>query len=203
MTGQPLVPVFDVGGVFLDWDPRHLYRKLFDDEQAMEHFLATVCTPDWNVQQDAGRPWAEAVAELTGRFPEHAELIGYYDSRWEEMVPRIFDGTVAILRELQARGPVYAITNFSTEKFAHAKSLWPFLASFDGCIVSGECRLLKPDRAIFDLLCRTYDLDPARCLFIDDVQKNVDGARAAGMQAVRFEGPEQLRAELIARGMLD
>ncbi|HET8729185.1 MAG TPA: HAD family phosphatase [Alphaproteobacteria bacterium] len=203
MTAQPLVPVFDIGGVFLDWNPRHLYRKLFEDEAAMEHFLETVCSPDWNLQQDAGRSWAEAVAELTERFPDHAEMIGYYDTRWEEMIPRIFHGTVGILEELQARGPVYAITNFSVEKFAHAKTLWPFLASFDGCVVSGECRLLKPDAAIYRRLCDEYGLAPERCLFIDDVQKNVEGARAVGMQAVRFESPEQLRADLVVRGMLD
>src|SRR3546814_4965189 len=106
MTTKQLVPVFDIGGVFLGWNPRHLYRKLFDDEAAMEHFLATVCTSEWNLLQDAGRGWAEAVEELTGRFPEHAELIDCYDTRWEEMIPRIFEGTGAILEELQDSGPV-------------------------------------------------------------------------------------------------
>lgn len=203
MNKQSLVPVFDVGGVFLDWNPRYLYRKLFTDEAQMEHFLSTVCTPEWNLLQDGGRTWAEAVAELTAQFPEHAELIGYYDTRWEEMIPRIFDGTVEILRELQARGPVYAITNFSAEKFRRAKELWPFLAEFDGCIVSGECRLLKPDPAIYRLLCDRYGLDAGRCLFIDDVAHNVEGARAVGMQAVQFQSPEQLREELARLGMLD
>lgn len=202
MPAQPLIPVFDVGGVFLDWNPRHLYRKLFTDEAAMEHFLANVCTPDWNLQQDAGRPWADAIAERVASFPDHAEMIGHYDTRWPEMIDAIYHGTVDILKELQARGPVYAITNFSVEKFDHAKRLWPFLASFDGCVVSGEVKLLKPDAAIFRRLCDDHDLDPARCLFIDDVQKNVDGAIAAGMQAVRFESPEQLRRDLEARGML-
>src|SRR3546814_15038654 len=106
----------------------------------MVHFLATVCTPERNLLQEAGRGWSEAVEELTGRFPEHAELIDCYDTRWEEMIPRIFEGTVAILEELQDRGPVYAITNFSAEKFERAKELWPFLAGFDGCVVRSEER---------------------------------------------------------------
>lgn len=202
MPAQPLIPVFDVGGVFLDWNPRHLYRKLFEDEAAMEHFLTNVCTSDWNLQQDGGRPWADAIAERMAAFPDHAEMIGFYDTRWPEMIDSIYHGTVDILKELQARGPVYAITNFSAEKFDHARRLWPFLASFDGCVVSGEVKLLKPDAAIFRRLCDDHGLNPARCLFIDDVQKNVDGAIAAGMQAVRFESPEQLRRDLETRGML-
>lgn len=202
MTAQPLVPVFDIGGVLLDWNPRYLYRKLFTDEAAMEHFLTTVCTSEWNLQQDAGRTWAEGISELCGRFPEQAELIRCYDTRWEEMIPRVFEGTVELLQQLKRRGPVYAITNFSAEKFAYSKTRWPFLTSFDGCVVSGECRMIKPEPAIYRHLCQQYGLEPARCLFIDDVQKNVDGARAVGMQAVRFESPEQLRAELAARGML-
>ncbi|MCB9947954.1 MAG: HAD family phosphatase [Rhodospirillaceae bacterium] len=97
MTAQPSIPVFDVGAVLIDWNPRYLYRKLFDDEAAMETFLATVCTPAWNLEMDAGRPWDEAIAELVARFPDQAPLIRAFRDRWPEMVSGPLDDTVDIL----------------------------------------------------------------------------------------------------------
>jgi 2-haloacid dehalogenase len=198
------VVVFDFGGVLIDWNPRHLYRQLFDgDEAAMEHFLAHVCSHDWNLMQDAGRPFAEGVAELSARFPEHAELIAAYDSRWEEMVPGAIDGTVAILRELEARGtPLYGLTNFSTEKLPLCRRRFDFFEAFAGIVVSGEIGVVKPDRAIYNHLVETHGLVPARCLFIDDNPANVAGARESGWQAVRYLSPERLRRELAGRGLL-
>ena len=145
MAAQPSIPVFDVGGVLLDWNPRYLYRKLIPDEAEMEAFLATVCAADWNLAQDAGRSWADAVAERTRQFPEQAALIRAYDERWQEMVPRAFDDTVAILDELKRAGRrLYSITNFSAEKFALEREVWPFLNWFDGIVVSGEIGRLCP-----------------------------------------------------------
>jgi 2-haloacid dehalogenase len=188
--------------VFLDWNPRYLYRKLFADEAQMEDFLANVCTTDWNLRQDAGRTWDEAVAELSGRFPHHTPLIEAYHHRWPEMITRFFDGTVKILEELKAKGPVYSITNFSSEKFALAQQLWPFLTLFDGIVVSGDVKLVKPDAAIYRRLLDDFALEAQTCVFIDDVSKNVDAARAVGMRGILFKNPEELRVELGAIGLL-
>ncbi len=198
------IPVFDIGGVLLDWDPRYLYRPLFkDDTAAMEAFLATVCTPDWNRSLDAGKPYEEGVAELIGQFPDHADLIRAYHDRWQDMIPRPFEDSVAILGELRALGrPLYAITNFSAEKFDLERRRWPFLGWFDGIVVSGEEGLLKPDPGIYRLLLDRHGLDAADCVFIDDVMANVDGARAVGMRAVQFVAPAGLRADLMALGLL-
>jgi FMN phosphatase YigB (HAD superfamily) len=97
---------FDLGGVLIDWDPRYLYRSVFDDEAEMERFLAEVTTQEWNSQQDAGRPWAEAVEVLTAEFPEHRDLIEAYHLRWHETLGDAIDGTVEILAELRDRGYV-------------------------------------------------------------------------------------------------
>jgi len=196
--------VFDIGGVLIDWNPRYVYRELFDgDEAAMEHFLAHVCSHEWNLMQDAGRPFAEGVAALTACFPGHAALIAAYDTRWEDMVAGAIDGTVAILRELDARGtPLYCLTNFSTEKLPLCLGRFDFFEAFAGIVVSGEIGMVKPDRAIYDHLVETHGLTPAQCLFIDDNQANVAGARAAGWQAVRYKSSDKLRRELEARGLL-
>lgn len=203
MTAQPSIPVFDVGAVLIDWNPRYLYRKLFDDEAAMETFLATVCTPAWNLEMDAGRPWDEGIAELVARFPDQAPLIRAFRDRWPEMVSGPLDDTVDILAALKAAGrPLYAITNFSAEKFAYERARRPFFAWFDGIVVSGEIGCIKPAPEIYHRLLDTHGLEAADCLFIDDTPANVEGARAVGMHVHHFIGAAGLREALEACGML-
>jgi 2-haloacid dehalogenase len=195
--------VFDLGGVLIDWDPRHLYRKLLADEAAVEEFLATVCTPEWNAELDRGRPFAEGVAQLVERHPEHAAAIAAYHERWPEMVAGDIPGTVEVLAELQAAGvPLYALTNWSAETFAITRGRFEFLEWFDGLLVSGEERVTKPDPAIFQLLLDRFGLDPTATVFVDDSAANVAAARRLGFDAIRFTGHEELRRELVARRLL-
>jgi 2-haloacid dehalogenase len=197
--------IFDVGGVLIDWNPRHLYRKLFggDSDGAMERFLAEVCTPEWNLRQDADRPFAEAVAELTERFPDHADLIAAYDARWEEMVPGAHDETIDIVRELKAQGtPLYCLTNFSREKFPLIRRRFDVFDLFDGIVVSAEIGMVKPDPAVYRYLVERFGLEAPSCLFVDDVEANVGAASSIGMQAVRYLSGRQLRRDLRMREVL-
>lgn len=195
--------VFDIGNVLIQWDPRHLYRRLIPDEAEMERFLAEVCTDAWNLEQDRGRTWAEAIAERVPLFPQHEALIRAYSERWHDMVPGEVPGTVALLEALRARGvPLYAITNFSVEKFAEAQARFPVLRTFRDVVVSGTERLLKPDPAIYRLLLDRNGLEAARCLFIDDSEKNVRAAEAVGMRAHHFRDAARLEAELRGLGLL-
>ena len=201
-SGRRIV-VFDLGGVLIDHNPRHLYRKLFDDDDAMERFLATVCTPAWNRRQDAGRPIAQAVAELQAEHPDKAGLIAAYYGRWPEMLDGPIDGTVAILAELSTRGtPLYALTNWSAETFPVARARFDFLDWFRGIVISGEVGLIKPDRRIFELLCATHGFPTKDAVFIDDSPKNVEAACRLGFHGVRFTDPHALRAELGALKLL-
>ncbi|ADB33354.1 HAD-superfamily hydrolase, subfamily IA, variant 3 [Kribbella flavida DSM 17836] len=196
------VVVFDIGGVLLDWNPDYLYAELIPDEQQRRHFLTAITTPEWNMQQDAGRPWAEAVAELSALHPEHAEWIAAYDTGWLKMVKGLLDDTVDLLTELQAQGvPTYALTNFSGEKWAVAKETFPILDSFAGEVVSGHEQVVKPDEKIYRILIERFALDPARTFYTDDVQRNVDGARAAGLDAELFTTAGTLRTQLRDRGL--
>ena len=200
---RPTTIVFDIGGVLLNWDPRHLYRKLFDDEAEMEWFLSEICSPAWNERMDAGLSFAEGVAELCAEHPEHAPFVRAYHERWIEMVPGAIDGTVEILHEVRERGhPVYAITNFNAETLAVAAEVYPFLNGFDGVIVSSEIRLIKPDPAIFRAFFETYDRQPHDCAFIDDRAVNVEAARDVGMHGIHFTSPGQLRRDLGAVNLL-
>jgi 2-haloacid dehalogenase len=195
--------VFELGGVLIDWDPRHLYRKLFaGDDAAMEGFLADICSNSWNLQQDAGRSWAEAIAELSARHPAHAAMIAAFRARWAEMMAGPIAGTVAILRELKDAGtPLYALTNWSHETFPIALERYEFLSWFDAIVVSGAERLVKPDPRIFTLLMERHRLRAEQLVFIDDNPRNAEAAAALGMHAIHFVSPPRLRAELAALGL--
>ena len=152
------IVVFDLGGVLIDWDPRHLYRKLFaSDETTMEHFLATVCTHEWNRCQDAGRSFAEGARLLKAEHPEKAELIDAYGNRFDEMLAGPIAGAVEILAELWDRGvPLYGLTNWSAETYPEALERFAFLRWFRGILVSGEVGIIKPDPRIFALLIERF-----------------------------------------------
>lgn len=203
MAPQITAVVFDLGGVLIDWDPRYLYRTLFDDEAAMEEFLATIKTQDWNRAQDAGRPWAEAVEELAQRHPEKRDLIEAYWRRWPETLGDAIQPTVALLDELRSTGiRLYALSNWSGETFPMARPRYPFLEWFDGIVISGDERLAKPDSRIFEVLLERYGLAAAETLFIDDHVPNVEAAAALGFTALRFVGATDLRADLERLGIL-
>ena len=195
--------VFDLGGVLIDWDPRYLYRTLFDDEAAMEDFLATVTTPEWNRAQDAGRPWAEAVEELAARHPEKRDLIEAYWHRWPETLGDAIEPTVAVLDELRSTSVrLYALSNWSGETFPKARPRYPFLEWFDGIVISGDERLAKPDPRIFDVLMARYEVNPAETVFIDDHAPNVEAATALGFAAIQFTDGPTLRADIARLGLL-
>lgn len=201
---EPPIVVFDVGNVLIHWDPRHLYSKIFAGDPArMDWFLANVATPQWNVEQDRGRSWSEGVALLIREHPDWAAEIRAFDERWHEMVPGAIDANVAVLRTLAAAGaPVYAITNFSLEKWRETRRRFAFLDAFTGVVVSAEEGLIKPDPAIYRLLESRYGLTLKGCVFIDDSAANIAGAAALGMRTIHYTGPEvDVAAELRALGV--
>jgi len=198
------VVVFDLGGVLIEWNPRHLYRKLFGgDEAAMEDFLANVCTTEWNECQDAGRSFADAVAELVPRHADKRELIEAFGSRFGEMIPGAIDGSVAILHALKRAGVrLYALSNWSAETFPPQRQRFPFLDAFDGIVVSGDEGVIKPDPRIFRILLDRYAIAPDEAVFVDDNPRNAEAAAALGIHGIHFRSPEQLQEELRALRLL-
>jgi 2-haloacid dehalogenase len=201
---RPTAVIFDLGGVLIDWNPRYLYRRLFDgDDAAMETFLADVCSPEWNGQQDAGRTWAEAVEVLAADHPEQHELIEAYWHRWQETLGDAIAPTVEVLDELRREGTrLIALSNWSAETFPVARPRYPFLEWFEAIVISGEVGVAKPDRRIFEHVIDRHALDPAWTVFIDDSAANVRAAADLGFVAIRFETAEALRRELAGLGLL-
>jgi 2-haloacid dehalogenase len=199
---RPVI-VFDLGGVLIDWNPRHLYRKLFDDDAAMERFLEEVCHGAWNLEQDRGRSFADAIEEAALRHPDQRTMIEAYHTRWDEMLAGEIEGSVAILEELAAAGyELHALTNWSAETFPIARPRFAFLDRFQTILVSGHERLVKPDARIFQLLLERIAHPAQRCIYIDDSQPNVAAAVALGFDTIHFTAPPELRAALAARGLL-
>jgi 2-haloacid dehalogenase len=198
--------IFDLGGVLIDWNPRYLYRKLFvDDEPKMERFLTEVTTAAWNHSLDAGKPFAEGVAELIAKHPVERKRIEAYHSRWIETISGPILGTVEILEDLAERKvPLYAITNWAAETFdiVRRDPAYAFLDLFREIYVSGSLRMAKPEPAIFHHALGRIGGEASDCLFIDDVEKNIRAAAALGITVHHFTSPEGLAADLQQRGLL-
>ena len=195
--------IFDIGGVLVDWNPKHLYSKLLPDDAAIEAYLREIGFDEWNRALDGGGLWNDAIAELAARHPHRQALIEAAHLRWHEMLPGDIPGTVAILERLSAQDvPLYAITNYSTEKWVETRARFPFFGHFRDIVVSADEKMLKPDPAIYRLCLQRNGLEAEACIFIDDVARNVAAAKSVGIDAILFETPEKLAEDLTARGLL-
>ena len=188
--------VFDFGGVLIDWNPKYVYRKIFNDDVKMKWFLSNVCTNEWNLEQDKGRPFAEGISILKKSFPEHAANIEIFYSQWEQMLKGEVPETVDILKQLKKGYKIYGLTNWSGETFPIAFKRFDFLQLFDGIVVSGNEKMIKPDKRFFQLLLDRYELKAENCVFIDDSEKNIESAIELGFHAIQFTSPEKLKQDL-------
>ena len=203
ISEPPTAVIFDLGGVLVDWDPRHLYRTLFDSESEMERFLSEICTPDWHARLDAGTPMGVAVAEQSVLYPEHAPMITAYRDRWHHMFKGEISGTVALLARLDDTGiPLFALSNFPGEKFSEFRRTFPFTARFRDIVLSSEEGLIKPDPRIYSLALRRFGIQAASTLFIDDRADNVESAQEMNIRAHHFRNPDDLEKRLRSEGLL-
>jgi 2-haloacid dehalogenase len=205
MSGKISTIIFDLGGVLIDWNPRYLYRKIFKSEEEVTWFLENICTSEWNDQQDAGRSFEEATRSLVQQYPGFEEPIRAWYGRWHETIAGPIQGTVDILKQIKDSGNyrLYALTNWSAETFPWALENFECLQWFEGIVVSGVEKSRKPLPEFFQILFDRYAIKASEALFIDDNLKNVQGARAVGMQTITFETPEQLRRELVRMNVVN
>jgi 2-haloacid dehalogenase len=189
--------VFDFGGVLLDWNPHNLYRRFFNRKEEIDQFLSEVRFSEWNLQQDKGRPFEQGVAELSSEFPQYSHLIRAFHDNWEESIVGPIAGSVAILRGLKLAGyALYGLSNWSAETFPLAYNKYEFFRLFDGIIISGDVKVVKPEPAIFQLLLTRANCPADQCLLIDDSTLNIEAAQKLGFASIRFQSPEQLEREL-------
>lgn len=194
--------VFDIGRVLIHYDPHIPFHRIMPDEADRNWFFDNVCTHEWNLEQDRGRPWSEAEDLLIAQYPEQEANIRAFRAHWPEMTPHAYEDSVALMRNLIANGyDVTLLTNFASDTLANARQRFPFLNETRGITVSGDIQLLKPDREIYEVHSSQFGLDPASTLFIDDSPPNVAGAKAAGWNAVLFTDADTLRRDLKRFGL--
>jgi len=191
--------VFDLGGVLIDWNPDYVFRKVFPNEEQMRWFYDNICTPDWNEEQDAGKSLKLATEELVKKYPEHEKNIRMYYGRWEEMLGGPIHETVDALRHLKSNTDyrLYALTNWSAETFPVALDRYEFLHWFHGRLVSGEEKIRKPFKEIYELLIKRFNIIPYRAIYIDDNARNLFPAKELGFHVIHFQSPSQFKKELI------
>jgi HAD superfamily hydrolase (TIGR01509 family) len=198
-----MLVVFDIGNVLLRWDPRNLYRKVFDDEERMERFLATALAMDFVSHTDVAEDFAGALEARAKDFPEFAKELRMFHKRWIETLGGPIEENVALLRRLRAAGKrVYALSNFAHETFALAERNHDFLGEFDDRVISGHVGVVKPEPRIYQILFERVGRPASELLFIDDSAPNVRAAEALGMPAIHFTPGVDLERELVARGAL-
>ena len=199
----PKAVIWDIGNVIVRWDPRTLYSKIFPDPAERDRFLSAVCTPDWHTRHDLGVTFAENRAPLLARFPEQADAIHAWETRWWEMFSGPIPETEAAIEALHAAGvPQYGLTNMSHETFDGTIAMSPAFARLGGYVVSAHERVMKPDPALYAIACDRFGLAPADVLFFDDSEKNVLSARAFGFDVHHMTDPAGVRPALEARGLL-
>jgi len=202
LSGKINAVVFDLGGVLIDWNPRHLYRQLFADPGEMEDFLARVCTDDWHREHDLGADIRQSCERLASEHAQYADMIMAWADRGEEMAAGQFDETVDVLQTLKGTGlRCYALSNMEPEAFVIRSARFPFMKWFDGHVISGLEGVAKPDSRIFEVLLARYDLDPEATVFVDDSKPNVEAARDLGFNVVHYTSAQQLSAELRVLGL--
>jgi len=190
--------IFDLGGVLIGWDPKAVFRTIFETEKEVDWFLNNICTMDWNEEQDAGRSLQAGTELLVNKFPEHKKNIEAYYGRWEEMLTGAYQGTVDILEKFVAdpRYKVLALTNWSAETLPWARPHYDFLSWFDGIVVSGEEKCRKPEEKFYNILLDRYKIKPEDSLFIDDNKRNIEAAEKLGIHCIHFISSEQLAREV-------
>jgi len=194
--------VFDFGGVLVEWNPRYLYKKLFNNEEQMEDFLQNICTPDWNEQQDAGRSLSEATNLLVHKHPEHESMIRAYYDRWEEMLIDDISENVSVLNQLKGKYRLFGLSNWSGETFPTAFKRFPFFEEFEGIVISGDENMKKPDPEIYSLLLNRYQIEAENSIFIDDNADNIRVAKEIGFSTVHFNNGTDLEVELKKMNLL-
>lgn len=200
---RPKAILFDYGNVLVDWDPRHLYRKLFADPAEMDWFLANVCTMSWHLRHDSGEPMAVTTAELAAQHPKYASEIRAWDTRFGEMIGGEIAGAVALIDTIKAQGlKIGVLTNMPADQAWTCFRGFSRWAALDTIIVSGFVKMAKPGAEVFRLALHALDREPAEVFFIDDSQRNVSAAEALGLHAHLFTTPEALSDALHASGFL-
>ncbi|XOQ48779.1 MAG: HAD-IA family hydrolase [Eubacteriales bacterium] len=194
--------VFDMGNVLLAYTPQKYMKTITTDVTIRNAVLKELFLGEEWQRLDAGTiTEEEAVRRVSARIPQYAEYVQKAMDNWHsDLTP--MPGMPEIIKALKQSGySIYLLSNTSLRFFKYQGKVEMF-RYFDGFLISAKEKLLKPDPAIFKCLCKRYRLAADECLFIDDLQTNIDGSEKAGFHGHLFQGAEELREYLKANHIL-
>ncbi|MCK9219209.1 MAG: HAD family phosphatase [Bacteroidales bacterium] len=194
--------VFDFGGVLIDWDPRYLYEKVFSNKSEMDFFLKNICSPQWNLKQDAGNSLSDATKELQLQYPGYSKEIEMYYNDWSDMIGGEIIENVNLVKPLKTRYRIFGLSNWSAETFPIVRNRYSFFKDFEGIVISGQEKLVKPDMEIFKVLLNRYQLQANESLFIDDSLNNINTAKEMRFVTLHLTDDLDLKEQLQKSGLL-
>lgn len=189
--------LFDLGGIFFDWDPRFFYKSIFSSQKELNYFLDKICNDKWNLKQDAGRSIKDGERDLISKFPDYQSEIKMYYPNHRKMIKNTYQTSIDLLKELKLKNYLcFVLSNWSSETFVGMIDEYPFLKNFDGMIISGQEKLTKPNKEIYELAINKFDLIPKETVFIDDRLENIEAAKKLNFKTVHLLNPDKIEEKI-------
>ena len=189
--------LFDLGGVFFDWHPTYFYKNIFRNNDDLDYFLNNICNDEWNIKQDAGRLIQDAEDDLISLHPKFKNEIRMYYKNHRKMLRGTFPKSIEILETLKNKQyKCYVLSNWSSETFHGMEEDYPFLKNFDGLIISGKEKMIKPNKEIYNLAKTRFKLTFSETVFIDDKFKNIETAKELGFNTIHLTDPDNIINEI-------
>jgi len=186
--------IFDLGNVLVKFNPKNLFRKIFTTEEEVDFFLHNICTWDWHIQQDLVYDTSQAATPLIQKYPQYKEAIEAFYERFLEMIEGNYEANIQLALSIQKLGyPIYILSNFPGDQFEKYRHNNNYIDQFDDRIISGDVGLAKPDKKIYELAIKKFNLVPENSLFIDDKIENIKGAESVGIKTIHLRKPEDLK----------
>jgi epoxide hydrolase-like predicted phosphatase len=194
--------IFDFERVFIKWEPFNIFKKYLKSKLEMDRLLVEINHQQISNDSDMGKDtFSNLIQKAAKNLPQYKDMLLDYDINWLDTISEV-QGTVELAIDLKKAGyKIYGLSNFSTDKITDIYSTFDFHKHLDGMIVSAFVKVMKPDPEIYNLLCEKYNIKAQECIFFDDRQINVDGAKAVGMQAFVFTTPQKAREDLQTLGI--
>ncbi|MDR1952756.1 MAG: HAD family phosphatase [Elusimicrobiota bacterium] len=195
--------IFDVGGVFVKWDPKAIFKKYFNSDKEVDDFMKEIDFEGMNEKGDLGsESVTDMMRNLAEKFPQYKEPILEYDRNWLDTIVFEYKGTRNLAIVLKKSGyKIYILSNWESDKFKLFDSKYKILEIFDGYVLSGDVHEVKPYHPIYKILLEKYGLKAEECAFLDDRPENVAGANALGMKGFVFVSANQAKIDLESAGV--
>lgn len=178
--------IFDLGNVLIRFKPEEFVNKNIKKEYREKFFNVIFKGQEWADLDRGILEYSDAVKIFSEKIPEcSSEIKKLFDNYILDVLEPI-EKNIEIMKSLKGKYKLFVLSNFHYPAFDYIFENWEFFKYFDGKVVSGHCKLLKPEKKIYELLCLTYSLKPNECVFIDDTKVNIKAAEEFGINGIHL-----------------